>query len=276
MRTSGWRATGAACLIAALCVSSVTRIAAAAPADVPVVKACGHHDYPPWNWQLYGQIVGVCAEVAKRAIERLGYRVDLSYVGPWARCQALIEAGKVDVNICSFRNPDRERYSVFAEPRMAQNRIAVFIKKERAQQFGLKTWDDLKGMRTGLVLGVSMGPQFDGFLDEHTRVHRVNSVSSIIKMMQRDRLDIFPFGWEAGLLEIELNGLAGRIVPAERPVLVGDLFVSVAKTSPLAARIDEIGAYFTQPSYEAELSGLLEEYGRIYLRAAPRRAGPAR
>lgn len=259
------RARLKAAALAAAAVVCAASDALAAPPELPVVTACGHHDYPPWNWLHEGQIVGACADVARRAIERLGYRVDLAYVGPWKRCQALIEAGEVDVNICSFRNPEREGYSVMAEPRMAQNRIAVFVPTKRAQQMRFTGWNDLKGLRSGLVLGVSMGSDFDDFLEEHTRVQRVTTVASMLQMAARDRLDIIPFGWEAGMLEIERIGLRGQIVPLPRPALVGDLYVSVSKRSPLVSRVQEIGAYFARPGYGDELHRLLDEHHRRYL-----------
>ena len=53
--------------------------------------------------------------------------MDLGYVGPWKRCQEMVASGEVDVNICAFRNAERESYSVFAEPRMGLNRIAILI-----------------------------------------------------------------------------------------------------------------------------------------------------
>lgn len=252
---------GAALVLASLCVAA---------ADRPVVKACGHHDYPPWNWRRGDQIVGACAAIAQRAIERLGYQVDLSYVGPWKRCQAMVASGEVDVNICAFRNPEREAYSVFAEPRMGQNRIAVFVRKQ-SEEMRFNRWEDLQGLRTGLVLGVSMGPEFDGFLERSTHVERVVSVRQVLQMVALDRVDIAPFGWEAGLIEIERAGLANRVVPLEQPALVGDLWVSVSKKSPLASRVREIGAYFARPGYAQELQQAIEEYRRIALEdGAPR------
>jgi polar amino acid transport system substrate-binding protein len=240
----------------------------AAPPDArPVVKACGHHDYPPWNWQHDGQIVGACATVARRAIERLGYRVDLSYVGPWTRCQAMVRSGEVDVNICAFRNPEREAYSVFVEPRMGQNRIAVFVPKERAASMPFTKWDDLKGLRTGLVSGVSMGPDFDRFLEQNTHVERVHRIESMLKMMSMDRVDIVPFGWEAGTIAIERSGLAGAVVPLQQPALVGELFLSVSRKSALATRLPEIGMYFSRSGYPDELRLLIEEHSRAYLQA---------
>lgn len=57
-------------LLAAAAIATVvaSSTAAVAAAELPVVKACGHHDYPPWNWREGQQIVGACADAAKRAI----------------------------------------------------------------------------------------------------------------------------------------------------------------------------------------------------------------
>ena len=101
----------------------------------------------------------------------------------------------MDVNICAFRNPEREAYSLFAEPRMGQNRIAVFVRKDRAPRMtNDPEWKGLAGMRTGLVLGVSMGAKFDEFLEANTRIERVAHIGLAMKMLARDRLDVVPFG----------------------------------------------------------------------------------
>lgn len=242
----------------------------------PTVKACGHHDYPPWNWRSGQEIVGACASAAQRAIERLGYRVDLSFVGPWKRCQEMVASGEVDVNICAFRNAERESYSVFAEPRMGENRISVFVGQRWPRDRRFEAWPDLKGLRTAVVLGVSTGQAFDEFLATQTRVERVASVRQMLLMLEADRIDFFPFGHEAGLLEIERNGLAGRIVPLPQPALVGDLYLSVSKKSPLAARIREVGAYFARPGYTQELAALLQEQHRRYVDTRPPETGAPR
>lgn len=240
-----------------------------AAAEVPTVKACGHHDYPPWNWKQDREIVGACATVAKRAVERLGYRVDLRYVGPWKRCQELVAAGEVDINICAFRNAERESYSVFAAPRMGQNRISIFVGRHWRQERRFDDWQDLAGLRTAVVLGVSMGQDFDEFLATRTQVQRVATVRQVLLMLDANRIDFVPFGHEAGLMEIERNGLAGRIVPLAKPALVGDLYLSVSRKSPLASRVKDIGAYFERPRYAEELEALLDEGHRRYIDIQP-------
>jgi polar amino acid transport system substrate-binding protein len=259
--------------VGAAVVSAVAALSAVRAAEPPTVKACGHHDYPPWNWRDGPEIVGACASVARRALERLGYRVDLSYVGPWKRCQEMVAAGDVDVNICAFRNAEREGYSVIAEPRMGLNRIAIFVGPHWARERRFDTWRDLEGLRSAVVLGVSMGQAFDDFLAARTRVERVASVRPMLLMLDADRVDFVPFGHEAGLMEIERNGFAGRVVPLAQPALVGELFVSVSKKSPLAARIQDLGAYFARPAYAQELRELLEESHRRYIATRPAETG---
>lgn len=257
----------------AWCAAAGMAVRAAEPSTV---TACGHHDYPPWNWREGHEIVGACATVAKRAIERLGYRVDLSYIGPWKRCQEMVEAGRIDVNICAFRNDERERYSVFAGPRMGQHRIAIFVGRHWPPQRRFETWEDLQGLRTAVVLGVSTGQAFDDFLAARTRVQHVATVRQMLLMLDANRIDFVPFGHEALLMEIERNGLAGRIVPLAQPALVGNLYVSVSRKSPLAARIDEIGSYFARPGYAAELAQLLQESHQRYVQKPPAEAARPR
>jgi polar amino acid transport system substrate-binding protein len=258
--------------VGAAIVCAIAALGAAHGAEPQTVKACGHHDYPPWNWRDGPEIVGACASVTKRALERLGYRVDLGYVGPWKRCQEMVAAGDVDINICAFRNAERDSYSQFAEPRMGLNRISVFVGPHWPQERRFDTWRDLEGLRSSVVLGVSMGQAFDEFLTTQTRVERVASVRQMLLMLDAGRIDFVPFGHEAGLMEIERNGFAGRIVPLAQPALVGELFVSVSKKSPLAARVREIGAYFARPEYARELAQLLDESHRRYIATRPAEA----
>jgi polar amino acid transport system substrate-binding protein len=269
------RRSRAFCIAAAIaCAVAVgTSVQAAEP---PTVKACGHHDYPPWNWREGQQIVGACATIAKRAIERLGYRVDLGYVGPWKRCQEMVAAGEIDVNICAFRNAEREAYSVFAAPRMGTNRIAIFVGPHWPRERRFEQWQDLQGLRTAVVLGVSTGQAFDDFLATRTQVQRVATVRQMLLMLDAQRIDFVPFGHEAGLMEIERNGFAGRIMPLPQAALVGELYVSVSRKSPLAARIEEVGAYFAQPGYAHELELLLEEHHRRYIDTRPAESGRPR
>ncbi|WP_137939632.1 transporter substrate-binding domain-containing protein [Chitinivorax sp. B] len=226
--------------------------------------ACGHHDYPPWNWQRGNQIVGACVEVVRRAFEKAGVTVRFNYVGPWKRCQALIQNGDVDINICALRNTERESYSKAVEVPMGINPIVAFVRKGR--EFPLQRWEDLSGKSIGLVVGVSMGPEFDEFLQRNTRLQLVSEPTLNLRKLMLDRVDVVPLGLQTGLLQIDTLRLAGRIVPLAKPLTEGKLHISVSnRSSWLLPYLDTVEQYLARPEYRRELAELLGRYHSEYL-----------
>lgn len=229
------------------------------------VTACGHHDYPPWNWLHGNEIIGACADVTRSAFKQLGHTVKLAYVGPWKRCQAMIEAGEVDINICSFKNPERESYSRFVGVPMGINSIGVFVKK--GNEFPFEKWRDLAGKRSGVVNGVSMGTDFDTFLAKQTTLEMVYDPVLNLRKLEAERIDFTPIGLEAGLLQIRLYGFEGSIVPLPQPVLEGKLYISISnKATDLHRQIPDIEKYLSRPEYEQELSKSLSQHREQYVR----------
>ena len=231
------------------------------------VTACGHHDYPPWNWLRKSEIVGACADVTRSAFEHLGHTVKLSYVGPWKRCQAMVESGDVDINICSFKNPQRESYSRFVDVPMGINPIAIFVKKGR--EFPFEKWPDLKGKRSGVVNGVSMGAEFDTFLTTQTKLEAVNEPVLNLRKLEAERIDFTPLGLEGGLLQIKLYGFEGSIVPLPKSALEGKLYISISnKATDLHKQIPEVEKYLSRSSYAQELSKSLKLHREQYVHEA--------
>jgi polar amino acid transport system substrate-binding protein len=252
---------------AVLSLSLAMLTAVTSLASAREVTACGHHDYPPWNWLRGNEIVGACADVTRKVFNQLGHEVKLSYVGPWKRCQAMIAAGEVDINICSFKNAERESYSRFVDVPMGINPIAIFVKKERA--FPFEKWADLSGKRSGVVNGVSMGVDFDRFLATQTRLERVNDPVQNLRKLVADRIDFAPLGLEAGLLQIRLYGFEGRIAPLPHPALEGKLYISISsKSGDLLRQIPDIERYLSRPEYPQEISALLKQHNEQYVREA--------
>ena len=236
-------------------------------ASARVVTACGHHDYPPWNWQRDSEIVGACAEVARNVFEHLGHTLKVEYVGPWKRCQAMVQSGAVDVNICSFKNPERMTYSRFIEVPMGTNPIAIFVKKGR--EFPFAQWSDLAGRRSGIVNGVSMGPEFDHFLATQTRLESAISPVLNLRKLHAERIDFAPLGLEAGQLQILLYGFGDRIVALPNPALEGKLYISISnKSVDLHPLIPAAEKYLAESERKPELKKLLRKYHDLYIQEA--------
>lgn len=235
------------------------------PAAGREIKACGHPDYPPWNWVRNGEIVGVCADVTRKAFERLGHTVKLAYVGPWKRCQALVQSGEVDVNICAFKNPEREAYSRFVDVPLGTNPIAIFVRK--GHQFPFEKWSDLANKRSGVVNGVSMGTEFDTFLATQTKLETVERPVLNLRKLIYDRLDFLPLGLEAGILQAQLYGFGDNIVPLPKHALEGKLYISITKhATDLHQQIPGIKKYLSRPEYRNEIANLLRQYREQYVR----------
>lgn len=227
------------------------------------LTACGHHDYPPWNWHADGKIVGVCAEVVSTLYQRLGLKVDLSYVGPWARCQQKVASGEVDINICALRNEERSRYSRFTQTPMAINDMAVFVRQPSNRL--LQQREDLTGLRGAMMIGVSLGSELDGFLQDHTRIHRVNSLKQVFGLLANDRVDFVPYGRSSGRLFLRENypdsGLADLLWPLQR----GELYISVSLHSPHLGTLEQLEPMLQAPGMSQWIDQLLEKYSDLYL-----------
>lgn len=240
---------------------SLPLMVTAAAADT--ITGCGHPAYPPWNWEHQGQIVGTCAEVARQAFAAAGLRLKLDYVGPWARCQALVERGEVDVNICAFDNARRREHSVIVEPAMGRNEAAIFVRRGSPLRF--EQWEDLSGLRVGMVHGVSLGTAFDDFLQRHTQLDRALSETLNMRKLAAGRLDAVATGRELGLLTLAVNDCAAHIEARSTAVLVGELFIQMSKRSAHLATLPKVRAWLQRPEYKALLPQLHKQHAELYI-----------
>ncbi|WP_133468608.1 substrate-binding periplasmic protein [Paraglaciecola marina] len=223
-----------------------------------VIKACGHHDYAPWNALHDDSIVGLCADIATELYSRIGYKVDHSYVGPWKRCQMLIENGAVDMNICSFKNINRAEYSVFMPSAIATNENALFIKANSTIDY--QTLDDLNGLIIGKVRGVSLGDQVDDYLSQNAVVAVVEDYSKLFKMLLLGRVEAFIFSRESGKDYISKHNLQYKIIDLPKPIVIGKLHISLSKKSKHLSTIKDINNVFLSDDYQEWQAELFKKY----------------
>ncbi|MFZ6721699.1 substrate-binding periplasmic protein [Undibacterium sp. Ji49W] len=236
-------------------------------AQITVLKACGHHDYPPWNWQSGNKIVGACAELASEAFARLGYQLDLQYVGPWNRCQYLLESGAVDVNICAVSTEDRKSKMMVVNGILGRNEIAAFVK--RGTTFSFDKIDDLNGKSVGMVLGVKLGEPLDTYLAQHARIERAPTLESNWKMLQAGRTDLVVMGREGGKAQIDVLGMGDMITDLPYSLSSLDLYVMISKksahASELEARLPALGKFFSDATYPRNMDMALKKARANYV-----------
>ena len=231
-----------------------------------VLKACGHHDYAPWNWKSGNNIIGACAEVTKTLFEKASngkVKVDLTYMVPWVRCQNRIRRGDIDINICSFINDKRKEYSKFIMTPMGFNENAVFVKK--GKEFKFDNWQDLKDKRIGMVYGVSMGQEFDTFIKQYAYLDKAQSYKSNFKKLIAGRVDMVPVGRYSGYTIRDKLGFQNDIVDLQKPIITGKLYISMSKKSKYLHLLPKVEKIMQEPGYNDWVEGLLDKYVTIYV-----------
>lgn len=260
-----WRAQGLAVgLAVGLCLASFGVAWASEAGLRPVVKACGHHAYPPWNWQRGDQIVGTCADLAREALRAVGYDIDLRFVGPWPRCQKLVESGQVDVNICALDSTARRAYSTPVFPAMAANPIGLFFRADRPGP--VVRSEELKGLRVAVVRGVSFGDTLDTHLRQHAQIQTTSNDRQSFSMLLLGRVDAAVTGLELGRLTLEQAGCQHQVMATVAPFTSGDLHLFVSHHSPLMAHLPQLQQFFRERHKPADIDAMNARHRAAYIK----------
>lgn len=219
---------------------------ACASAQNRYLKACGNDEYPPWNWMQDGKIVGVCTDLAQKAFASKGYSLDVSYVGPWARCQQLLNAGVVDVSLCAVPTSERSNYLHIIEQSIAYNEVAAFVLDRNKDLY--TNHDDLINRRIGMIRGVRLGEPMDSLIEKSGQVYYSSRLENLWSLLLLGRIDVVLFGREAGNIQIKQLKLNDRIIAASTSISKVPLNIMISKRSShfesVLGDIYDIGQFF--------------------------------
>lgn len=252
-----------------LCISPLILLAGpwvSATAEVQLkdskhIVLCGHPDYPPLSWAEEDRIVGLAPEVVKRIFNRLGYEVETRAVGNWKRCLREVAEGRVDV-VVAYRTLDREGVFDFSQQPVFEDPTAIFV--NRNSPFSFERWEDLKGKTVGLMLGDSVGDEFDHFLQDNLVIERVSEGNQNFGKLAREHIDFIPYGLYPGKLRVQQMGYQDLIVPLTELVATNYFYLAVSRQSGLAHLLDQIDSDLKGMHDNAEVNRLTEQYIRMY------------
>ncbi len=236
-------------------------VAGAAAADKPL-RGCAHPAAQPMSWEHQGRLHGVCVEAAKRAFAAAGWTLQVDDVGPWARCQALVERGQVDAMVCAFDTPARRAFAVVVEPALARNEAALFVRRDSPLRF--ERWADLDGLRIGVGHGVSLGVEVDRQLARHALVDNALSEAMNLRKLLAGRLDAVATAREAGEQMLRTQGCEQQVRVLPRTLGGAPLYLQISRRSPAAAALPGVRAYLQRPEYAAELQQLHDQQAELY------------
>ena len=225
------------------------------------IVLCGHPDYPPVSWAEGGTITGLAPEVVKRVFRRFDYEIDAKVVGNWKRCLRELELGRVDVAV-AYRTVEREQLFDFSREPVIDDPMAIFVNRERP--FLFTDWDDLLGKTAGLMLGDSMGNEFDQFMKEGLSVERVSEGVQNFNKLAREHIDFIPYGLRTGNLLVQRFGLEDRVMPLPTLVTTNQYYLAISKQSNLIQYIDLIDAEIKRLRETKEMQRLTDHSIQAY------------
>jgi methyl-accepting chemotaxis protein/ABC-type amino acid transport substrate-binding protein len=113
--------------------------------------------FPPYHYESGGDVKGLDIELFNRIFDRMQKRFKVEFL-PWDDCIALVQEKKADMIFALNRTRERENFLYYPKEHNALSESVFFIKKGSQHQYD--TWEDLRGVKIGVVDGYSYSGRF--------------------------------------------------------------------------------------------------------------------
>ncbi|MBC7917634.1 MAG: transporter substrate-binding domain-containing protein [Rhodoferax sp.] len=202
-----------------------------------------------------GEPVGLGVDVVRALALQTGDTVRFEMY-PWARAQAMVQAGSADILIGAYKNAEREAWFVFAERPFFQDRMVFYTRTGG----GNKGWDGdyakLKGLRIASVHGWSYGDEFDRHLDSI----RMTSLKDGVLLLSGGGVDLLAANVRnaEGVLQ-ELN-LAKNLQPLEPKIATQNGYLAFPRLASHEALVLRWSLAMNKLVDKGELAKLQSKY----------------
>jgi len=193
----------------------------------------GENWYPHFYRGLQGE-KGIIGDAVNEAGIRAGISLKFDRPAPWKRLLHELDKGKLDVLAGVLKTHQREKIFAFSRP-ISQLELRIFAPS--SQPFPFYDVSDLSSKRGVKLLGMSLGEKLDAYAFDHLVIDKVNSASSLFKMVAINRVDYGISFKDFGLKQIEALGLSNNIVMLDTPLSTVNLHVAFSKTSDCQPQI---------------------------------------
>lgn len=163
-------------------------------------------DYPPFNMNEGGKVVGISTEILQEALQRSGLTANIA-VYPWERALSMGRENKDTCVFSALRTAAREPQFKWVGPLVSDD-MTLFAKSDSKVE--LKTLDDAKKYKIGGYQGDGYGDYLStrGFNVEKT----IKNEQNIPKLLA-GRIDLLVGGARNGPYLASKNGAKGQIKP---------------------------------------------------------------
>lgn len=188
-------------------------------------------DWPPYEYAgKDGDATGFSTEVVRAVAREMGVSVGKIPVMPWARCEAMLGQGDLDLIFSASPSDKRKEFSYFPDESLVDSPNLLFIRNDSEQRLKFDTLDDLKGKNIGVVRNYSYTTEFLDYVKQHSKVATALDDEQSFKALMNKRVDYIPLDLGNGLALIRKYGMEGKIIPlTNNPIKKDGLYVMFGK-----------------------------------------------
>lgn len=198
--------------------------------------------------------VDVLREFARRRGDTLRFR---QY--PWARAQAMVEAGQADILLGPYKTPERERRFAFSARPFYRDHMVFYVRRG-----DIAGWDgdyaSLRGRRVAAVGGWAYGKDFER-AREAQHIPETSQLQNGILMLTRGRIDLLAANLRNTTTLLPAMGLADAIAPLKDEIGLQDGYMAFPRLpawNGLRASFDHVFATMVD---SGEFSALARKHG---------------
>lgn len=175
--------------------------------------------------------------IIKEIMEVQNYKAELELM-PWARAVKSVRDGDCDALPDAFYTEERSQWALFSEPYDQVN--TVFFKRVDRELKPYESYDDLKGLRIGIIRGAAVTPEFDQTVG--LQKVEVRDIRQGFSMLYAGRLDLQVTEDLPGLYELELMSkkypsIGSKLVIINPYLATNSLHLAISKNSENASKI---------------------------------------
>lgn len=160
-------------------------------------------------------VQGLGVDILELAAARAGHSLRFELL-PWARAQAMVQAGQADVLVGPYRTPEREHKFVFSQLAFYEDALVFYARKSQAPAWA-GNFADLHAYSVGQVHGWAYGEAFEQ-ARASLKLSSALDVESGLRMLLLGRIDLLASNERNTVPVLEAQGWVDTLVRVGPPL----------------------------------------------------------
>ncbi len=223
--------------------------------------------YIPYSWKGdNGKVQGLEIDFVNEIIgKRMGIKVKHD-IYPWARSQSMVKAGRADAFV-TIPNDRRRQYTQVSNTPFFETKFLLYTGMSNPKKYALMRIKSLSELikRNDLIHGQIVGGGWHAIhLKGAKQVHEVLNSIQILKMLDRNRVDVYIEQAPLISYEIKKIGFQDKILEINNVMDNVNWNLCIGKDSPYVKILPELNKLMASMKKDGSLAKLREQIFRKY------------